>query len=145
MSTVCTVYATHLPSGETCGSSTRAIPIIASNVNGALALAGAAEPHALLGALHGIEGEAGRERTERWGPRTLDLDLVAVDDLVVANATLTLPHPRMHERAFVLLPVCDVAPGWRHPVLGLTAKALLCGCADAGAAKALPGAAAVLM
>lgn len=107
-------------------------------VNGALALAGEMEPHALLAALHGIEAAAGRERVARWGPRTLDLDLVAVDDLVVSDAVLTLPHPRMHQRGFVLSPVCDVAPGWRHPVLGVTAAALLRDCADAGAAKALP-------
>lgn len=108
-------------------------------VNGAVALeADAPDPHALLRALHGIEAEAGRVRTERWGPRTLDLDLLAVGDRVVADTLLTLPHPRLHERGFVLRPLCDVAPGWRHPLLGRTAAALLAACPGAAAPRPLP-------
>jgi 2-amino-4-hydroxy-6-hydroxymethyldihydropteridine diphosphokinase len=68
-------------------------------------------------------------RSERWTPRTLDLDLLAVGDTVVAAADsegrLVLPHPRLHERAFVLAPLADIAPAWRHPVLGRDAAALL--------------------
>ena len=107
-------------------------------VNGAVRLAGAADPHALLAALHAIEAEAARVRAERNGPRTLDLDLLAVGGRVVADATLALPHPRLAERAFVLLPLCDVAPDWVHPVLHRTALSLLEGCGDAGAARPLP-------
>lgn len=107
-------------------------------VNGVVRLSGAIDPHALLARLHAIEAGAARIRMERNGPRTLDLDLLAVGDRVLDDATLTLPHPRLAERAFVLLPLCDVAPGWVHPVLGRTAQSLLDARADAGAAKALP-------
>lgn len=69
-------------------------------------------PHALLDALLDIERAAGRIRDgERWGPRTLDLDLLHVDGIVMHDARLTLPHPRIAERAFVLLPLAELAPG----------------------------------
>jgi len=96
---------------------------------------------ALLTQLHAIEAQAGRTRTKRWGPRTLDLDLIALGDEVSPDLPtyqrwvdlplqdqmsqtpdqLILPHPRMHERAFVLVPLADVAPSWIHPVLGRSA------------------------
>jgi 2-amino-4-hydroxy-6-hydroxymethyldihydropteridine diphosphokinase len=73
-------------------------------------------PSALLHALLDIESRLGRERSQqRWGPRMADLDLLLVDDQVVDSAELTLPHPRLHERAFVLLPLADVAPGLDVP------------------------------
>ncbi|PZE94105.1 2-amino-4-hydroxy-6-hydroxymethyldihydropteridine diphosphokinase [Curtobacterium sp. MCBD17_008] len=83
------------------------------------------EPDELLDALHGIEDEHGRTRTVRWGDRTLDLDVIAVDDRHIDTATLTVPHPRAHERAFVLAPWADadpdaVLPG-RGPVVALLA------------------------
>lgn len=69
------------------------------------------EPHDLLDALMAIERRFGRTRDgERWGPRTLDLDLLHVDGMVLDEPQLTLPHPRMGERAFVLLPLADLAP-----------------------------------
>ncbi len=74
------------------------------------------DPEALLGELLGLEARQGRARTVRWAARTLDLDLLAWDDLVLDTARLTLPHPRMAERPFVLAPLCELAPGWRHPV-----------------------------
>ena len=94
-------------------------------VNGVALLAGKAEPEALLQALHGIEAAAARVRSVPNAARTLDLDLIALDGLVVDGPCLRLPHPRAAERAFVLAPLCDVAPGWRHPVLGLRAADLL--------------------
>ena len=94
-------------------------------VNGAVRLSGRADPHVLLARLHAIEADAARVRAARNGPRTLDLDLLAVGQAVVADATLTLPHPRLAERTFVLLPLCDVAPGWMHPLLNRTAAFLL--------------------
>jgi len=79
----------------------------------------------LLDVLQAIEDRFGRQRRERWGPRTLDLDLLLYDDAVIETERLVVPHPRMHERRFVLEPLCDVAPAAIHPVLGLTARELL--------------------
>lgn len=75
-------------------------------------------PRELLAFAHEIEAAAGRERDERWGPRTLDVDIVAIDGLRIEEDDLVVPHPRMKERAFVLAPLEDVAPevapvGWR--------------------------------
>jgi 2-amino-4-hydroxy-6-hydroxymethyldihydropteridine diphosphokinase len=68
------------------------------------------DPHAWLDQARAIEAAAGRERPRRWAPRTLDVDLVVVGDTVSADPELTLPHPRAHERAFVLVPWLDVDP-----------------------------------
>lgn len=95
-------------------------------VNGVALLSGAADPQALMAALHGIEAAADRTRSVPNAARTLDLDLIAMDGLVL-DGPLRLPHPRAAERAFVLAPLCDVAPGWRHPRLGRTAADLLPG------------------
>jgi len=72
-----------------------------------------------------IEADAGRERLVYHGPRTLDLDLLLYDDQRRESHTLTLPHPRMHERCFVLVPLCDLAPHIVHPNLGLSMSELL--------------------
>lgn len=81
-----------------------------------------AAPRALLDGLLELETAYGRERRERWAARTLDLDLLAMGDLVRDEHGLVLPHPRMMERAFVLAPLLDVAPDWRHPVTGRSAR-----------------------
>jgi 2-amino-4-hydroxy-6-hydroxymethyldihydropteridine diphosphokinase len=76
-------------------------------------------PHDLLDALLGIERDAGRERGgERWGPRTLDLDLLHVDGKTVSDERLTLPHPHIAERAFVLLPLSELSPDLEIPGRG---------------------------
>ena len=85
----------------------------------------AADPAGLLCVLQAIEHEHGRERSVANAARTLDLDIIAMGDLVRHSPDPMLPHPRMHERAFVLRPLVDVAPEWRHPVLGLSAQTLL--------------------
>ncbi len=74
--------------------------------------------HALLDALQAIEQAHGRERPYRNAPRTLDLDLLLYGDGVIDDARLTVPHPRLHERAFVLVPLLEIAPGAVHPRLG---------------------------
>ena len=87
-------------------------------LNAAVRLEFDGEPGALLKALIAIELEFGRVRLEKWGPRTLDLDILWIRDRVVHEADLVVPHPRMAERAFALLPLLDVAPDATHPVTG---------------------------
>lgn len=82
-------------------------------------------PQALYGVLREIEARYGRQRRERWAARTLDLDLLAIDDLVGVFGEVELPHPRLQERSFVLAPLAEVAPDWRHPILAKTPGALL--------------------
>ena len=82
-------------------------------------------PNELLNLLHRIEDEFGRVRPFVNAPRILDLDLIAYDDFISAPGDhLIVPHPRMHERAFVLLPLLDIDEGWLHPIMGKTAKEL---------------------
>ncbi|OQX63742.1 MAG: 2-amino-4-hydroxy-6-hydroxymethyldihydropteridine diphosphokinase [Desulfococcus sp. 4484_241] len=82
-------------------------------------------PFALLGVLQGLERDAGRKRSGiRFGPRTLDLDIVIFDDMIIDSDGLEIPHPRMHERRFVLGPLCDIDPRVVHPVLKKTARQL---------------------
>ena len=87
-------------------------------LNAALSLFTPLSPQALLLALLGIEALSGRVRLERWGPRLLDLDLIGYGQRALHTPRLTLPHPEAFVRAFVLAPLADVAPGWRHPVTG---------------------------
>ncbi|HWD28374.1 MAG TPA: 2-amino-4-hydroxy-6-hydroxymethyldihydropteridine diphosphokinase [Rhizomicrobium sp.] len=82
------------------------------------------DPHALMALLHGTETAFGRIRSTRNAPRTLDLDLLDYDGRVEQGPPV-LPHPRIAARAFVLVPLADVAPGWTHPVTGRSVRALI--------------------
>lgn len=73
------------------------------------------EPEALLAAVKRVEREMGREDVGRWGPRVIDIDILAYDDRIIDGERLTLPHPGMAERDFVLVPLADILPHWRFP------------------------------
>ena len=79
----------------------------------------------LLQLCHQIEAAAGRSRNLHWEPRTLDIDLLLIDDLIMDVPLLTLPHPRLHQRHFVLIPLNDLAPELLHPVFKTTINQLL--------------------
>lgn len=119
-------------------------------VNAAAVIETRAGPRALLAHLHALEAEFGRTRVQRWGSRTLDLDLLAHGQTVLPDAAtqdtwrrlpteqqigrtpdrLILPHPRLQDRAFVLVPLADVAPDWVHPLTGLSVTAMLAALPD---------------
>jgi 2-amino-4-hydroxy-6-hydroxymethyldihydropteridine diphosphokinase len=95
-------------------------------INAVAAIATELSPEALMDKLHGIEYRAGRRRGPRWGPRTLDLDLLDYHGLIRQEATgIILPHPGIAERIFVLKPLAEIAPSWVHPLLQESAVVLL--------------------
>ncbi len=127
-------------------------------VNAAALVRTALAPEALLAVLHGIEARHGRERLTRWGARTLDIDLLAVEDRILpdeptlrhwmdlpparqraeAPDRLILPHPRLQDRAFVLIPLAEIAPLWRHPLTGRTAAEMAAALPEADKAAIWP-------
>ncbi len=127
-------------------------------INGVVALRTSLSAQGLLARLHRIEALLGRERKSRWGARSLDLDLLAFDQQILpdlsgyeywrnlpleqqmqrAPETLILPHPRLQDRAFVLLPLAEIAPNWLHPVLDESAVSLLARLPEADRQAILP-------
>ena len=94
-------------------------------LNGCVNLGVDIEPFELLKILLEIENQFGRERKERWGARTLDLDLLLYDDLILDSPTLQVPHPRMPQRAFVLVPLAEIVPDWVEPISKRAIKELV--------------------
>lgn len=82
-------------------------------------------PLSMLYLLQGIERRLGRVRGKRWGPRKVDLDILLYNNVILKDEKLTLPHPQMHKRRFVLIPLIELGSRWKHPVLHLTPKRLL--------------------
>ena len=89
----------------------------------------AQRPEAVLRELRGIEASMGsashRNADGSYADRIVDIDVIAIDEMVIATPELTVPHPRMEQRNFVLVPMAELAPEWRHPIVGLTARELL--------------------
>lgn len=97
-------------------------------LNGVILVETILQPKEVLDILHEIEAVIGRQREEemaRWQSRIIDLDIIAFDDLVIETEDLTLPHPEMHKREFVLKPMLEVCPKWVHPVMGKGVAELL--------------------
>lgn len=93
-------------------------------INACITIQTTLPPRQLLHQLLAIENQFGRVRKERWGARSLDLDLIFYSDRIIQSLGLTVPHPRLQERPFVLIPLMDVAPNWQHPVLYKTVAQL---------------------
>lgn len=94
-------------------------------LNGAIKLETLYSPYDLLGKIHEIEEEAGRERKVHWGPRTLDIDIIFYDDEIVDDADLKIPHIEAENRRFVLEPLCEIAPYAKHPLNGMSVLEML--------------------
>ena len=92
------------------------------------------KPLELLDCLKHLEIALGRVPSRQWGPRKIDMDILFYDEIILASSELTIPHPHLHERAFVLVPLADLAPGLRHPILQKTVAELMVSM-DAGGVK----------
>jgi len=100
-------------------------PIQPDYLNAVVEIHTACEPHQLLKVCICIEHAMGRTRTVKWGPRIIDIDIVFYNRLVMTTDDLTIPHPYVHERGFVLIPLSELVPDFEHPVLGKTVRELI--------------------
>jgi 2-amino-4-hydroxy-6-hydroxymethyldihydropteridine diphosphokinase len=107
-------------------------------VNAIVSIATALGPEELLAALQSMETRFGRVRSEPNAARVLDLDLIDYQGKVLQTLSLLLPHPRLHQRRFVLAPLAEIAPDWRHPISGLRAEQLLAELSDEQPVERLP-------
>jgi 2-amino-4-hydroxy-6-hydroxymethyldihydropteridine diphosphokinase len=98
--------------------------------NQAVVVSTTLSPEALMDQLLTIEHEMGRVRDQKYGPRTIDLDILMIDGLIFNTEKLTIPHPQMHNRRFALLPMLEVAPTLIHPLLDQSIEDLLLNCPD---------------
>ena len=98
--------------------------------NQAIQLTTSLPPETLLAQLLAIEIEMGRVRTQKYGPRTIDLDILMIDDTILDSPSLSIPHPQLQNRRFALLPLNEIAPALHHPVLDKTIQELLLNCPD---------------
>jgi len=98
--------------------------------NQAIQLTTSLPPETLLAQLLAIEIEMGRVRTQKYGPRTIDLDILMIDDTILDSPSLSIPHPQLQNRRFALLPLNEIAPALHHPVLDKTIHELLLNCPD---------------
>ena len=105
-------------------------------LNAVLHIRTSLDPDGLLKACLAVEGEFGRSRPARWAPRTLDIDLLFYENQVIHEEKLTVPHPRLQERAFILAPLVEIAPNLKHPLLDQTITELAEN--NAGVAKLVP-------
>lgn len=96
-------------------------------------------PFGLLDRLKAVEREMGRKKTARWGPRVIDLDIVFYGDLVMESDSLVIPHPRAHERRFVLEPLLEIEPAARHPGTGASLRDILSGFGNSQAVSRMEG------
>lgn len=93
------------------------------------------EPKTLHSRLLKIEAHLGKHKTSKYGPRNIDVDILLFEDQIINEADLKIPHPRMHERNFVLIPLTEIAPAMVHPILGRTIEDLKSRCGDTGVVR----------
>ena len=99
-------------------------------LNMAVSLQTSLDPAALLAGILSIELSLGRQRIIKWGPRIIDIDILFYNNLIINTPTLTIPHPFLHERRFVLAPLAEIASGYIHPVFNKSVSELLAACTD---------------